>query len=285
MSILLVEVLPQGIIFGADRNVTDTETRIDVEKEESIDEGGNTQTLINNYTWTEIYHIQSQRPKVLRWPKRKALIGYVGVAAISGIPTDEWLFEFMGDHFSFSNLEELSESLRASVEKRRQIDEGNNPPKGLIIHLGGFELREGIQVPIIRFIRNVDSDGKNPRKEFENTEEFWGEFTKRYPDANPRNIKAKIDLLASEYNPWWFHQGFDLGTFNHLELFLKAAFRDLCKHHPDHTLPKTLFEWERQIRMSILTYGAYFQAFKGPSEQFVGGGADIVSLEWPEQPV
>ena len=36
--------------------------------------------------------------------------------------------------------------------------------------------------------------------------------------------------------------------------------------------------------MSVLTYGAYFEAYKGPGEQYVGGGADVVSLAWPESP-
>jgi len=33
--------------------------------------------------------------------------------------------------------------------------------------------------------------------------------------------------------------------------------------------------------MSILTYGAYFEAYRGVGEQYVGGGADVVSIPWP----
>jgi hypothetical protein len=49
MSILLVEVLPQGIVFGADRNVTFTRQQI----------------VPGGHTTIEI-HGQGQRPKVLR---------------------------------------------------------------------------------------------------------------------------------------------------------------------------------------------------------------------------
>jgi len=262
MSILLVEVVSEGIIFGADRNVTHSKPRQG--KQRPIEIRG-----------------QSQRPKVLRWPRRKALIGYVGAAQIGGIPTDEWLYDFIGDHLTFSNFADLSESLRASVEKQRSIDERGSEARPLIIHLGGFEKRDGVNVPVIWYIRNTYSVGEDlyggVRKEFEHSEEFWRYF----PDSSPREIRANLGKLASEYNPFWFHQGFDLGTFNLIERFLKVAFKVLCDNHPDHSLPSTVREWERQVRMSILTYGAYFQAFKEPGEQYVGGGADTVCIDWP----
>jgi len=264
MSILLVEVLPQGLVFGADRNVTFTKQR-----------------AVQGGSITIEIHGQNQRPKVFRWPNRKALVGYVGVAEIGGIPTDEWLYDFIGSHLDFPNFGVLSESLRVKVEEQRRIDEGNLGPEPLIIHLGGFEEREGVQVPVTWYIRNAHGFGalgyEDFRKEFLNSEAFWYYF----PNITPQEIRALLRLMASQYNPFWFHQGFDLGTFNLIEGFLKAAFRWLCEHHSNHTLPESLHDWERQVRMSILTYGAYFQAFKGPSEQFVGGGVDTVSLEWP----
>jgi hypothetical protein len=266
MSLLLVEVVPQGIIFGADRNVTFTKKQV----------------VKGKHTTIEI-HGQSQRPKVLRWPQRKALVGYVGVAEIGGDPTDEWLYDFIGDNLNFSNFEALSESLRSQVEEQLRIDEGNNERQPLIIHLGGFEKRDDVPVPVIWYIRNTYGLGplgyKEVRKEFHHSEEFWRVFS----NVSYHEIRSHISEKAAKYNPFWFHQGFDLGTFNVIEEFLKAAFKWLCEHNPSHSLPQKLSDWERQVRMSILTYGAYFQAFKGPSQQFVGGGVDVVSIEWPQQ--
>lgn len=75
------------------------------------------------------------------------------------------------------------------------------------------------------------------------------------------------------------------GTFNLLEGLLKQTFRILAQvHNPVHKIPTNLADWERHARMAVLTYGAYFQAFKHPGEQIVGGGADTVSLPWPENP-
>jgi hypothetical protein len=163
MSILLVELVPQGIIFGADRNITSEERGTP----EFIDE-------TDGKSYYEILHrhySQSPRPKVLRWPQRKALIGYVGEAQINGVPTDEWLYDFIGNHLKFDSFATLAESLRQSIEHQRRIDEGNDAASPLIIHLAGFEEREGIQVPAVWVIRNehdppnlLKSDGCEPVK-------------------------------------------------------------------------------------------------------------------------
>src|SRR5262245_37843399 len=136
MSILLVELVPQGIIFGADRNISSEV------KEIAHEDKGEEHPFIEQH---HVHFYQSPRPKVLRWPQRKALIGYVGEAQINGIPTDEWLYDFIGNHLKFDSFATLAESLQQSVEHQRRIDEGNDDPSPLIIHLAGFEEREGIQ--------------------------------------------------------------------------------------------------------------------------------------------
>lgn len=267
MSILVVQALYEGIIFGADRNITST----------SVHSTPDGKTIY-------VVQGQSQRPKVLRWPNNNALIGYVGVGSIAGIPTDEWLYNFIGRNLTFHDFKELAHGLRDEVQAQRIIDEGTEKAEGLIIHLGGFEEREGIQVPIIWFITNCHRldpiiGYTDIKKDFGVSEELW---KKEYiGDATPQNIRAYLKERAESYNPFWFHQGFDLGIFNTLDYFLRQSFRLLIENHPNHSFPKTLGEWGRHLSMSILTYGAYFQSFYGPSEQYVGGGVDIVSLSWP----
>lgn len=271
MSILLVEIVPQGIIFGADRNVT--HSRIMQKRFEQ-----NEKTIIE--VREEVYG-QSQRPKILRWPQRKAVIGYVGAAQIGDMPTDEWLYDFIGNNLNFPSFEHLSETLRLAVETQRQLDEGNSGPEPLIIHLGGFEEKDGVIAPSVWVVRNVWGYGptgyEDTRKEFEKRDAFWEAFS----TISPQNIRNHLAKKANNYDPFWFHQGFDLGVFNIIEDFLKSAFKVLCETSDQHHVPQTIQEWEQQVNMSILTYGAYFQSYKGPSEQYVGGGADIISVEWP----
>jgi len=265
MSILVVQVLSQGITFGADRNITETKVTSDS----------------NGWPVTFVLG-QSQRPKVLRWPNRRALIGYVGVARIGGIPTDEWLYDYIGNHFEFSTFETLAHDLTETIQRQRTLDEGQRDPEALLLHLAGFEERDSQQVPVVWYIRNPHGleDGfyVDIRKEFLCSEEFWHYF----PNTSPSQIRDRLNQLALANQPFWFHQGLDLGTFNTLKIFLQRALALLCEVHPAHSLPQTLHEWEQHLKMAILTYGAYFQAFKGPGEQYVGGGADIVSLNWPK---
>ncbi len=265
MSILVVQVLPQGIIFGADRNITIT--RI------TSDDRGRSVTVVLG---------QSQRPKVLRWPNKKAIVGYVGAAEIGGMPSDEWLYEYIGNHLEFPNLQILAHDLAETIQRQRALDEGQSEPEPLVLHLAGFEKRDAHQVPVVWYIRNPHGmkDGYyiDIRKEFLCSEEFW----KYFPNVSSSQIREHLNQLALNYQPFWFHQGLDLGTFNTLEMFLRQAFALLCRVHPAHSFPQTLREWEQHLKMAILTYGAYYQAFKDPGEQYVGGGADTVSLSWPE---
>jgi hypothetical protein len=264
MSILVVQVLPQGIIFGADRNIT--ETRV------TSDSSGHPVTVVLG---------QSQRPKVLRWPNRRALVGYVGAATIGGMPTDEWLYDYIGEHLDFKSFEVLAHDLRDRIQKQRTVDEGQREPKALLLHLAGFEERDSYQVPVVWYIRNPRGieDGYyiDIRKDFLCSEEFWRYFS----DVPYAQIRDQLRQLALKNRPFWFHQGLDLGTFNTLEAFLRGALALLCQAHPDHAFPTNLGEWSQHLKMTILMYGAYYQAFKGPGEQYIGGGADMVSLGWP----
>ena len=267
MSILVVQILPQGIIFGADRNVTETST--------DVITGGTT-------TIKHIYG-QSQRPKVLRWPNNKALVGYVGAAEIAGRPTDEWLYDFIGWNIYPNSLQELAFTLRDEVENRRKIDEGSSEAEPLIIHLGGFEKRGKYWVPEIWFIRNVykliDGEYDDFRKEYQCSEELWKPEYFGY--TTPENIRSELKRIAEAFEPFWFHQGFGLRTFNVLEAYMRDGFKYLVNYHPGHSYPATLKEFERHLKMSILIYESYFQAFKGPAEQYVGGGVDTVKIDWP----
>ncbi len=270
MSILVVELLPDGIIFGADRNITVTESC--PEFHDDVKEVYITTT-----------HGQSQRPKVLKWPNKKALVGYVGEAEIGGMPTDEWLYDFMGNNLEFASFKVLANNLTDKVQTQlcTDLDTSRKEPGYLVIHLAGFEERESEIVPVVWTITNATGleDGKytNIKKEFHCADSF-GEI---FVGSSPKVIRENIIERAQKNDPWWFHQGTDLPTFNAFEAFLRLAFSFLSQVQPRHSTPQTLQEWQQFIKMIILTYGAYYQAFKKPEEQFVGGGADTVCLEWP----
>src|SRR5690242_14159373 len=81
MSIFVSEVLADGIVIAADKNVTLA----------TFDTDGNV-----------VSEVQDLGSKILRWPKNKGLLGYVGCAAIGNQTMHEWLYDFVGEHINFT---------------------------------------------------------------------------------------------------------------------------------------------------------------------------------------
>ena len=263
MSVFIIHLLPQGIIFAADRNITINSVYQDREQLISI----------NNYG-------QTQSSKVLKWPNNKAIIGAVGAATLGGIPINEWFYNFIGSNINFSNFNELAKSLKDSVESQRLIDDSGNEPQAMVIHLGGFEKKDDIWVPVIYFIRNadIDSDGNYICSDF-----VYGEEVGRiFQSLKPNEIKQRLKELSEKREPFWIHHEIGLKTFNLLDAFIKNALNIIYTNNIELSFPATLNEWEKHAKMIVLTYEAYFQAFKDPWEQYVGGGVDVLSLPWPK---
>lgn len=267
MSLLVIEALSEGIIFAADRNIT----------------------LATIGKGTEQVERQA---KVLKWPNNKAIIGYVGAANISEKTTEEWIKLFIEEFKEFSSFEEISEILSTRLTEIWKSKYSNYIVPGLLIHIGGFEKRNGYVIPTIWFIRNVHDmsifEYKNSTLEFKYSDEFLNIYSKRfekyYPGRKIYNdeIRKILKVWAKQYNRFWFHHGFDLVTFNVLQSSLESAFKLLVDNHPNHDFPSKIGMWEKHLRFQILMYGAYFEAFYEKGKHFVGGGVDVESIPWPE---
>lgn len=256
MSILVVEIVSEGMIFGADRNITVT------------------------YTDGRANQVVPQR-KVVKWPNNNTLLGFVGAATINGQPIENWLQGVLGDFQNLTTLEQMAQELRNRVETQRRIDEGTRPADAMIIHLGGFEQRNGNWMPYVWHITNAHRLGQfsylDIDKNYTCTEHIYGPLK----DIDPTEVRKLLGVQAKQFKPVWFHQGLDLLTFNVLESSIKSSLKLLCEQHPDHSIPTTLEGWSKHVKMQILMYGAYYEAFKPVGQRYVGGGADIECIAWP----
>jgi hypothetical protein len=254
MSILAVHLVEQGLLFGADRNVTTT-------------------------VGTDVIFVgQAQRPKVLRWPNRDAIIGYVGQATIGDQMTDEWLFSYIGRNLGDVTFEDLATALAADLHACLEAGDITSP---LIIHLGGFELVDGTWHPRVWFLHNTA--GLTPEGAYIIGDEFVHREELGQPEYFGGRTSAEIrDHVRTRV--YSYRQGFDLPAFNSIDDALREAMRTIVHNHPGTPvpIPTTLADWEKHVQLSILGYGAYFGAFYEPFEQYVGGGADVVSVPWPE---
>jgi hypothetical protein len=128
VSILVVQLVSEGLLIGADRNITTT-----------------------NHGDGVVRVGQARRPKVLKWPNREVVIGYAGLAEIDSEPTDQWLYRFIGRHLD-EDLATVAHALKLELEAAIPA---SSDPQPLIIHLGGFEACEDEWRPIVWFIRNT----------------------------------------------------------------------------------------------------------------------------------
>jgi hypothetical protein len=263
MSVLVVQLVPEGLLFGADRNVTATVT-----------------TTVGRTTW--IASGQAPRPKVLKWPNRQVVVGYVGRADVAGEHTHEWLYDFIGRNLD-TDLPQLAYELKRKLESdlRGQID-----AEPMLLHLGGFVEDAGQWKPQVWFIRNMRAMDAFGYKDIAAEFNVSDEIDIHLPGKTGNEIRAQVDQMAHDWQPFWFHQGIDLGTFNTLDKVLRDGMRAIVETHPaqPHRFPDSLQEWSKHLRMAILAYGAYFSAFYEPFQQYVGGGADVVWAAWPSVP-
>ena len=133
MSILVVQLVPEGLLFGADRNITAQLTMRD----------GSVEIVVTG---------QTQRPKVLKWPNREVIVGYVGAAEVEGQPTDQWLYAFIGRQLDFPDLETVAQALNDEFDALYHAGDFGGP---MILHLGGFEQVDGEWTPRVYFIHNT----------------------------------------------------------------------------------------------------------------------------------
>jgi hypothetical protein len=239
MSILVVQLAPAGLLFGADRNITHTIT---------YSFPGASRTISG----------QAQRPKVLKSPNHELIVGYVGQAQLDGRPTDEWLYAFIGSHLRFATLHEVAYALTADLNTLISTI----PGQALILHLGGFEQVGEQPTPRVYFIRNTTA--LTPQGEyvvgttFDCSEEL----------ADPRSFGAKTaDQIRAEIawpNYFSFRQGALLNLFNTIDEALRAAVMALVATGLRNR-PTTLDELADHGRFQIHGYGAYFAAFYPPS--------------------
>ena len=174
---------------------------------------------------------QAPRPKVLKWPNREVVVGYVGRAQIGDLYADEWLYDFIGRHLD-TDLGKLGHELKAKLEFDLRGEVADEP---MVVHLGGFAEDRGQWKPQVWFVRNMrglDDQGWpiNMADEFDASEEI--DQPTYFQGQMGDEIRTKVEAMAKAWNPFWFHQGYDLGTFNMLDHVLRAAMRAVVETHP-----------------------------------------------------
>ena len=257
MSLLIANVVPEGLVFAADRNLSS--------------EG----------------QVVGNAPKLVKWHDPPLVAGYVGIAEVDGSPMHEWLHGFFERH-AHDALEAIGPQLADTLEDAsRRLSQAD---RGTIVHVGGFEDSSEGPRPVIWYVRDaqIETDGSVRHLERFKARDELKQSGRRPPyfggasGAEIRRILREADTPL----PWaGFRQSFDLGVFGRLDQLLQQFEAELAlgghARATEHRAPATLAEWEPFVKMSVLCYAAYFEAFYPPGQQLVGGGVDVETIEWP----
>ena len=189
------------------------------------------------------------------------------------------MYDFIGRNLDTNlSLRQLAENLKSDLECDLGAEVGAD---AMNLHLGGFVEDAGQSTPQVWYIRNARGLDDLGYKDIVGEFDISDEIQEHFPGMNGDQIRADVESRAKNWEPFWFHQGYDLATFNMLDQVLRAGMRLIIQNHPNHQFPDSLQEWSKHLKMAILTYGGYFEAFYLPFQQYVGGGADVVWARWP----
>ena len=269
MSILLSGYYPEGIVFVADKNAT-------------IYYGN----AIENRKYVE-----PTATKVLSWPRNNAVVGFVGLGSLGGLPLDEWMRIFIASTRDFKDINKLATRLKYTLQKdfQRDYPEGTNiSDLQLVIHLGGFTMREGVYVPVMYHIWNhggIDTKtGKYPPGErvFRVSEDIKGNFMQwPHPEDYPKMVRNRLQTMINERRYLWFNNGANIGAFNIFKEFTWQAIQVIqgagfLKKYRG-ILARVAF-----CKMAVEVFGAYFTHHHVPEDRVVGGGVDVAYIPWPK---
>jgi hypothetical protein len=259
MSILLSLYVKDGIVFAADKNVTLSDAK------------SGQQTVL-----------EGDLTKVLLWPNRKAVIGFVGLAELEDLSMDDWLRLFISETRDFQHLKDvadlLCERLQAKVPKSKPH---------LLMHLGGFELIAGIHTPMLYLITNVI--GLAPKGDYQETSPIFNvteDLKSRFegyknPSKYPDEVRKRFAEMEERDHFQWFNNGTRYDAFNTFKGALFAALRAI-REIDDPKTPYTLSDWIIYAKMAVELHGSYFRNAYVPDKRVVGGGADVCYIPWPE---
>lgn len=269
MSILLSGYYPEGIVFAADKNAT-----------------------ITYRTSGKKRHVEPTATKVVSWPHRRAVVGFVGLGRLVGLGLDEWMRIFIAGNRDFEDIDYLAENLRCRIQEDFDQDYSMEPDVTdayLVIHLGGFRRKDNIAVPVMYHIFNHgpidDKTGKYPpaQRTFDLDEGVEVGFKKwPHPEDYPERVRERLQRMIDECQYFWFNNGYNFVAFN---VFKDAIWQALHIIQNAGFGPKATGLGARVAfcKMAVEVFGSYFTHHYDPEDRLVGGGVDVVYVPWPEE--
>lgn len=259
MTILLINIVPEGILFGADSLVTTT----------------------NTITGAVVR--QRSEAKIAKLEKRNMLIGYAGAAKLNGDDTLQALLSIIDGVKDNATVSEVSHRIFNELQTQAIQEFPDKPMQteildqhGLLVHLAGFVKSKHGPIPQIWFVRNFWSMTQKGayfhcRIGYQNSEEFSSKLLKS--GWTESYFRENIKHYTSQFEIPGFRQGVSLDLFNRVNKNLLSDY----KSKTGFNTPTNLDGWSQITRASV---AAFIEEFKWLEHPPVGGEIAVEFIAW-----
>lgn len=264
MTVLYSFYSSAGIIFAADRRLTETKSR-----------------SVRGKRISSTFHSEGD-PKILRAPvgthRRGGLIGYFGHALVGQKPMYQWLDQFCsawtGSRDPRVFAAGLVEGLMADGHPWRSKVTG--------FHLGAMVIRAGRTVPSFWFVRNGQISPATQRYHRFSGQDWAIEeqlLDRDYLGLSPVELRNQLRARETQLGvPYWYTNG-DLPAFAHVRFALEQAAAFMI-HQPQYRPPSDLKDWSKVAQAFVVTAISLADATFGGGAPRIGGLADALELAW-----
>src|SRR6266567_3006026 len=181
------------------------------------------------------------------------LIGYFGQAYVGNQLMATWL---PANAAQFGGHARIGPFARHVVQRFRLAAAPNQRHTAVGFHVGGFERRHGVRVPVFYFARNAELDPATGGYQqlhqnwaFEVDEQCLTQLLQAFPIAHLR-IGLQQAIQQGHGIPMWYRNG-DVPGFANVTGALEAGIRGMLIQRPGYTVPKTLTRWERLAKLLV----------------------------------
>jgi hypothetical protein len=236
-------------------------------------------------------YVEPTATKVLAWPFQNAVVGFVGLGRLAGhLTMDEWMRIFIAETRDFDDLDKVAFRLRDRIQEDFNKDYPASKDirnNHLVIHLGGFATRRGIQTPVMYHIWNhgdihPQTGYPHAERDFKISEDIERDFKAELkPSEYPTGIRDWLQNKISQQGEYqWYNNGANLAAFN---TFKNVIWHSLKVLQQAGFAPSAAGLDQRIAfcKMAVEVFGSFFTYYYLPEERAIGGGVDAVHIPWP----
>lgn len=266
MTILFSAYTDVGIIFASDDRIT-----------ERLGRTGKTRT-IRRKAQQKVFNVDG-----LGSHAKGGLLGFFGSAMVKDKQMDDWLREAMPQCRRNAETSEFAADLRDAL-KSAPFESNQRSATGF--HVGAFEKRDGVQVPVFHFVTNIHDmqDGY-----YTKLGDFFAEeqlLSRDLRGLESRHIQSALRVFEWENGyPRWYRNG-DVPFHGPVTTYLMAAIAhvvngDRARKRGDYQVPATLDGWAAYVTTLVETTIGVASLLFVKGEPRIGGTPTVKVLDWP----